>query len=220
MFNKDMFYKLKRTNVILNTLRNLFITILSITLTSSCVTMSQIKPDFEDIINKKDLSFKFKDYNSFIFVDIDNQVLFFLKKGTVKKSYNISTSSYGTGNKLNSLKTPLGEHRISEKIGKDLPIGAILKGRIWTGGIANIITENIDTDEDLVTSRILWLEGTQEGLNKGPGIDSKSRFIYIHGTAEEGLIGKPASDGCIRMYNEDVIELFAFASLGTEVWIY
>ncbi len=220
MFNKDMFYKLKRTNVILNTLRNLFITILSITLTSSCVTMSQIKPDFEDIINKKDLSFKFKDYNSFIFVDIDNQVLFFLKKGTVKKSYNISTSSYGTGSKLNSLKTPLGEHRISEKIGKDLPIGAILKGRVWTGGIANIITENIDTDEDLVTSRILWLEGTQEGLNKGPGIDSKSRFIYIHGTAEEGLIGKPASDGCIRMYNEDVIELFAFASLGTEVWIY
>jgi len=220
MFNKNMLYKLKRTNVILNTLRNLFITILCITLTSSCVTMSQIKPDFEDIINKKGLSFKFKDYNSFIFVDIDNQVLFFLKKGTVKKSYNISTSSYGTGNKLNSLKTPLGEHRISEKIGKDLPIGAILKGRIWTGGIANIITENIDTDEDLVTSRILWLEGTQEGLNKGPGIDSKSRFIYIHGTAEEGLIGKPASDGCIRMYNEDVIELFTFTSLGTEVWIY
>ena len=82
------------------------------------------------------------------------------------------------------------------------------------------ITKYIDTDEDLVTSRILWLEGTEVGLNKGPGIDSKSRYIYIHGTAEEGLIGQPASDGCIRMYNDDVIELFTLAPLDTEVWIY
>ena len=182
--------------------------------------MSQIQPYLDGLIKQKNLSFKFRNYPSFIFIDVDNQNLFLLKKGTIQKSYKISTSSYGTGNIENSYKTPLGVHKISEKIGDNLPLGAVLKGRVWTGGIANIIKQNIDTDKDLVTSRILWLEGTEEGLNKGPGIDSKSRFIYIHGTAEEGLIGRPASDGCIRMYNDDVIELFTLVPLDTEVWIY
>ena len=210
----------KKTNVTFSIFKDLLLTIFCIIILSSCVSMSQIKPDLEGIINKKDLSFKFRDYNSFIFVDVDSQALFLLKKGTVHKYYKISTSMYGTGNKENSLMTPLGIHKVSEKIGDNLPLGAILKGRVWTGGIANIITKYIDTDEDLVTSRILWLEGTEEGLNKGPGIDSKSRYIYIHGTAEEGLIGQPASDGCIRMYNDDVIELFSLVPLDTEVWIY
>ena len=77
-----------------------------------------------------------------------------------------------------------------------------------------------DTDFDLVTTRILWLEGTEQGFNKGPGVDSKSRFIYIHGTPEEGLIGQPASDGCVRMYNKDIIELFSLVEEKTPVWIY
>ncbi len=94
-----------------------------------------------------------------------------------------------------------------------------MKGRKWTGSIANIIKDPIDTDLDIVTSRILWLEGQELGLNRGPGIDSKERYIYIHGTAEEGLIGKPASDGCIRMYNSDVIELFDKIPINTNVWI-
>ena len=70
-----------------------------------------------------------------------------------------------------------------------------------------------------MTSRILWLDGLEEGKNKGPGVDSRSRYIYIHGTAEEGLIGKPASDGCIRMYNSEVIELFGLVEEKTQVWI-
>ena len=65
----------------------------------------------------------------------------------------------------------------------------------------------------------MWLEGLEQGKNLGPGVDSKSRYIYIHGTAEEGLIGKPASDGCVRMYNDDVITLFEKVNLNTEVWI-
>ena len=64
------------------------------------------------------------------------------------------------------------------------------------------------------------VEYSEEGLNKGEGIDSRKRFIYIHGTAEEGLIGKPASDGCIRMYNDDVIELFDLVDEKAQVWIY
>ena len=100
-----------------------------------------------------------------------------------------------------------------------MPKGAILKARKWTGAIANIIKEPIDTEFDVVTSRILWLSGLEEGKNLGSGVDSKSRYIYIHGMAEEGLIGKPASDGCVRMYNSDVISLFNRVDVNTEVWI-
>ena len=122
--------------------------------------------------------------------------------------------------KKNSFKTPLGQHEIHKKIGDNLPMNAILKGRKWNGAIANIISEKIDTDYDHVTSRILWLDGLELEKNKGGDVDSRSRYIYIHGTAEEGLIGIPASDGCIRMYNNDVIELFDLVDLQTKVWIY
>ena len=66
----------------------------------------------------------------------------------------------------------------------------------------------------------MWLDGLELGKNKGDGIDSRNRYIYIHGTAEEGLIGKPASDGCIRMYNRDVLELYDLVEEQTQVWIY
>jgi lipoprotein-anchoring transpeptidase ErfK/SrfK len=65
----------------------------------------------------------------------------------------------------------------------------------------------------------MWLQGLDEGVNKGDGVDSWSRYIYIHGTHEEGLIGQPASHGCIRMRNADVIELFASVPTKTLVWI-
>ena len=154
-----------------------------------------------------------------IIVKVDTQELYFLEKGTIREKFTVSTSVYGTGSEVNSFKTPLGKHVITEKIGKNLPFGAILKGREWTGALANIIKEPIDTEFDVVTSRILWLSGLEEGLNLGPGVDSKSRYIYIHGTAEEGLIGRPASDGCVRMYNNDVISLFEKVDTDTEVWI-
>ncbi len=162
----------------------------------------------------------FNQLESLLYVDIDNQNMFLLKKGTVFKVYKISSSYYGTGSEVNSLKTPLGKHEIYKKLGQNLPVNAILKGRVWNGAIANIITEEVDTDFDHVTSRILWLDGLEVGKNKGKGIDSRSRYIYIHGTAEEGLIGKPASDGCIRMYNSDVIELFELVEEKAQVWIY
>ncbi len=169
-------------------------------------SLNQIYPEYESL-------------PSFILVKVDSQKLIHFKKGRIVKVYSVSTSAYGTGSKINSYKTPLGRHKIDEKIGKDLPKGAILKGRKWTGAIANLITEPIDTKFDVVTSRILWLTGLEEGLNKGPGVDSKDRYIYIHGTAEEGLIGKPASDGCVSMYNYDVISLFDKVDIDTELLI-
>ena len=162
----------------------------------------------------------YENLNTLLYVDIESQSLLHIKKGTVLKVYNISSSAYGTGSKENSFKTPLGKHEIYKKLGSNLPENAILKGRVWNGAIADIIKDPIDTDFDHVTSRILWLDGLEEGLNKGKGIDSRRRFIYIHGTAEEGLIGKPASDGCIRMYNDDVIELFDLVDEKAQVWIY
>ena len=162
----------------------------------------------------------YKDLPVLLFVDIETQTLSHIEKGTFLKLYKISSSYYGTGSKLNSLKTPLGRHDIYKKIGSNLPINAILKGRVWNGAIADIIEEPIDTEFDHVTSRILWLDGLELGKNKGRGIDSRNRYIYIHGTAEEGLIGTPASDGCIRMYNKDVVELFDLVDEKAQVWIY
>ena len=193
----------------------LFITLFLI----SC-TVTQEKPsNYMALANIESISAEYRELEALIVVDISTQQLFFLKKGQIEEIYSVSTSVYGTGSKVNSFKTPLGRHKISEKIGEGLPEGAILKGRRWTGAIANIIKEPIDTDFDVVTSRILWLTGLEEGKNLGSGVDSKSRYIYIHGTAEEGLIGKPASDGCVRMYNVDVISLFNSVNIDTEVWI-
>ena len=186
---------------------------------TSCTVITE-KPSINKVLESlKTISLDYKDLDMLIAVNINSQELFLLNRGNIEQVYSISTSTYGTGSKENSFKTPLGKHKISEKIGQGLPRGAILKARKWTGAIANIINNPIDTEFDVVTSRILWLEGLEEGKNFGPGVDSKSRYIYIHGTAEEGLIGKPASDGCVRMYNNDVISLFDKVSINTEVWI-
>ncbi len=189
---------------------------------SSCTSLLEVnnmnKNNYIDTLNAIDPNFIAAE--NLLYVDIENQSLIYLKKGSIQKIYTISSSSYGTGSKENSYKTPLGKHEIYKKIGGNLPENAILKGRVWNGAIADVIKEPIDTDFDHVTSRILWLDGLEIGKNKGKGIDSRKRFIYIHGTAEEGLIGKPASDGCIRMYNRDVIELFDLVNEKAQVWIF
>ncbi len=216
-----MFYKINK-KINNKHLYNKYISfiLLFITLFSISCTVTQEKPsNYMALANIESISAEYRELEALIVVDISTQQLFFLKKGQIEEIYSVSTSVYGTGSKVNSFKTPLGRHKISEKIGEGLPEGAILKGRRWTGAIANIIKEPIDTDFDVVTSRILWLTGLEEGKNLGSGVDSKARYIYIHGTAEEGLIGKPASDGCVRMYNIDVISLFNSVNIDTEVWI-
>ena len=131
------------------------------------------------------------------------------------KTYPISSSKYGIGNQAGSNKTPLGLHRIEKKFGANAPLGLIFKARQSTGRIATINAENGAT----ITTRIMWLKGLEAGKNSGRGIDSYKRYIYIHGTAEENKIGQPASHGCIRMYNRDVIHLFDRITTGTQVYI-
>ena len=216
-----MFYNYLIKNIIKQIFKiYTFFLVLFITLfLFSCTVTQEKSSNYMTLENIESFSQDYKEIELLLVVDVTTQQLFLLKKGIIERIYSISTSVYGTGSEVNSYKTPLGKHKISEKIGEGLPEGAILKGRRWTGAIANIIKEPIDTEFDVVTSRILWLTGLEEGKNLGSGVDSKSRYIYIHGTAEEGLIGKPASDGCVRMYNSDVITLFDTVNVDTEVWI-
>ena len=152
-------------------------------------------------------------------IDISEQRLYLIENSLIKASYPISTSKYGEGSIENSFKTPLGKHSIKEMIGEEAEINTIFTSRINTKRSATIIDQFEDTDNDYVTSRIMWLDGEEDGLNKGGNVDSFRRYIYIHGTHEEGLIGTKASHGCIRMFNYDVIELFNLVNIGTKVLI-
>lgn len=151
----------------------------------------------------------------YLHVDIKNQRLFFIKNKAVVKTYPVSTSKFGIGNIENSNMTPLGVHQISNKIGHNAPHGRIFRSREDTGENYN---ENM-TEENLILTRILRLDGLEPGINKGGKIDSFSRYIYIHGTNREDLIGTPMSHGCICMRNNDIIELFDSVEEGTLVII-
>ena len=133
------------------------------------------------------------------------------------KAYSVSTAKNGPGQEWKSYKTPLGRHEIAEKIGERADIGTVFKERMPTGEVLQV---NADIDYDPVVTRILTLRGLEEGFNAGENVDTYKRRIYIHGTVHEHLIGQPFSNGCIRMKNSDIIELFDFVQEGTEVHIY
>ena len=154
-----------------------------------------------------------------VLVDTSEQEMYLYVKKQLKKIYSISTGIKGEGNKKGSDQTPLGAHIVRDKIGDNASLGAIFVGRKNTGEIADIIREPRTVEGDFVTTRILWLDGLEKGKNRGGDVDSHSRFIYIHGTIEEGLIGKKASHGCIRMYNRDVIKVFDKLPVGSLVYI-
>ncbi len=153
----------------------------------------------------------------FIIVDANDQRLYLFERNQLKFEFPVSTSAVGVGSAEGSNRTPLGLHRIAEKFGDGEPVGMIFKSRRPTGKLATIQTRPIKGDGDDVTTRIMWLQGLQPGINEGKGVDSHARFIYIHGTPEEGLIGRPESHGCIRMNNTQVIELFNQVPVGTLV---
>jgi len=133
-----------------------------------------------------------------------------LKRGEATlRSYPISTSRFGIGTEEGSFKTPTGRFRVAEKIGGDTPSGTIFRGRVPLEP-----NDPLPATEDLVMSRILWLDGLDQD-----NANTRDRFIYIHGTKHEDKIGRPASHGCIRMRNADVIELFDLVDAETPVVI-
>jgi hypothetical protein len=124
-----------------------------------------------------------------------------------------STSRLGVGQLADSCKTPLGLHRIAVKIGGGQPIGTVFRNRVPVG-----LTWCGQPDAP-IAHRILWLEGLEQGLNRGARVDSFKRYIYVHGVADETTLGRPASRGCIHLQAKDLMPLFDVLPIGTLVWI-
>lgn len=152
-----------------------------------------------------------------LYVSVQRQSLFHLRRRRLLNVYPVATSGRGLGAETDSYRTPEGLHRISDKVGDEVPPLGILKDRVFTGELADVDFAGVD--KDWITSRILWLDGLEPGLNKGGSVDSHNRFIYIHGTANERSVGKPSSMGCIRMCNADVIKLYDAVPVGALVVI-
>ena len=150
-------------------------------------------------------------------VSIADQQLEVLDAGVVLKAYCVSTSKFGAGENFGSYRTPRGRHVIHAKIGDGEPPGTVFRGRQVTGEIYSDELAGRHPDRDWVLTRILWLSGTEVGKNRLGTVDSLERYIYIHGTPEVEALGTPASHGCIRMSDEDVIELYDLVSPGTAV---
>ena len=148
------------------------------------------------------------------FVDAALQEAVLYDGDAVVRRYRVSTAKNGLGCTANSDCTPIGKLRIAEKIGEGLPIGTVFRSRaptkdVWSSDPSNPLSSSTD---DLVLSRILWLGGAE-----AQNANTHRRYVYIHGTNHENLLGQPASHGCIRMRNTDVIELFDLVAVGNEV---
>ncbi len=139
-----------------------------------------------------------------IIIDSSQQILKFYNK-----IYLVSTAKNGLGDKENSFCTPIGKHKIISKIGNNMP-----KNMLFINRKATSIYVGKNNNDDLILSRILWLNGIEEH-----NFNNKNRYIYIHGTNDEKNIGKAVSKGCIRMKNNDILELFNLVNIGDIVLI-
>ncbi|MCH2062812.1 MAG: L,D-transpeptidase [Roseibacillus sp.] len=148
------------------------------------------------------------DIHNKVLVSVRDQKMMIVKEGVPVKSYSVSTSKFGLGDRPGSKYTPLGTMRIARKIGDGAPSGAVFKSRRRTG---EVLRPN-SPGRDPIVSRIIWLKG-MEYKNR----NAYRRYIYIHGTPEEWSIGRPASYGCIRMRSRDIIDLYRRVGVGAEV---
>lgn len=156
-----------------------------------------------------------------VWISVAQQRFRLVEDGAILWDVPCATAAAGVGSRGGSNQTPLGWHAIAEKIGEGAKWGQVFRSRqpskeVWKPGM--------DTEEDLVLTRILWLDGLEPGVNKGRMadgtlVDSKQRYIYIHGTNGEEQIGQPSSHGCVRLLNDDVIKAFDMLHEGTKVLI-
>lgn len=159
----------------------------------------------------------------YIEVSIKEQTLTLFDAEKQLKHYSISTARNGPGELVNSECTPRGLHVISEKIGDGAKTNSVFVGRIATGEVYEPALRELHPERDWILTRILWLSGTEEGKNKGLKngvcVDSHDRYIYIHGSPDDVDMGTPGSRGCVRMRNNEIVELFDLIEEGTEVVI-
>jgi len=142
----------------------------------------------------------------------------FFEDCALRRSHVISTSLRPPSNIKNSLGTPRGLHTIGERIGAGAPPGTVFKGRVNLGQHFNELGDEAN-QRNLITTRILWLRGLENGVNAGGEVDTHDRYIYIHGTNHEDRLGRPYSAGCIEMNNLEIIALFDEVRTGDHVWI-
>ena len=155
-----------------------------------------------------------------IVVSIDQQKLWHIR-GQDCETYVVSTARAGLGCVEDSNQTPDGLHQVGEKIGAGAVPGTVFKARQSTGKLAS---EWGAPEDNLITSRILWLDGLEPGHNQGVAcdgkvVDTKRRFVYIHGTNQSAKLGQPNSHGCVLLSDPDVIRLFDLVPVGTRVLI-
>jgi UDP-N-acetylmuramate--L-alanine ligase len=148
-------------------------------------------------------------------VDAERQVATLIEGGAPVAAWPVSTARRGIGGEEGSFRTPPGWHQVRRKIGEDAAQGAVFVSRQRTGERWCGETRH----DDLILTRILTLDGLEDGVNRGPGCDSRSRYIYLHGTNHEDLVGRTASHGCVRLSNRDVTELFGRMDEGDLVLI-
>ena len=152
-------------------------------------------------------------------IALAEQRLDLLQGGAAFKSYAISTSKNGAGERAGSYQTPRGAHLIRAKIGDGAPLGTVFRGRRPTGEIYSEELARAQPGRDWILTRILWLSGLEVGRNRLGDVDTMRRYIYIHGTPDSTTLGSPSSIGCVRMRNAAIVELFDLVPTGTGVEI-
>lgn len=157
---------------------------------------------------------------SYLDVSIPEQTLLLVENGVIKQCYQVSTAKNGAGEVRGSERTPRGWHIIRAKIGDGQPVNTVFKGRRPTGEIYGADLGRQFPNRDWILTRILWLGGLEAGHNRYGIVDTCWRYIYIHGTSDEDRIGTPASHGCIRMTNADMLDLFNRVQPGWKVLIH
>jgi len=155
----------------------------------------------------------------FIVVDLRAQRLRITFDQGLERVYAISTAANGAGELNGTGCTPRGIHRVRIKIGAGCALGAVFRGRRWTGEVYCDELARRWPERDWILTRILWLTGQEPGCNRGGDVDTLRRFIYIHGCPACEPMGEPRSHGCIRMHDADLIELFDLTPAGTLVEI-
>ncbi len=151
-----------------------------------------------------------------IWIDLAQQQLYLPQ---YQRVYAISTGKNGIGEAENSGKTPRGWHRVEQMFGHDAAKNAVFVARQTTGEVYDQELAAQYPQRDWILSRILWLSGLEPEFNQGAGCDTFARYIYIHGTPDTEPMGVPMSHGCIRMRNDDVIELFQCIEAGALVYL-
>lgn len=153
-------------------------------------------------------------------INLTTQTLQVLRDEKPVKSYLVSTATNGPGERNGSECTPRGRHVVVEKIGEDCELNTVFVGRVPTGEVYTPELRGKFPDRDWIITRILRLQGTEPGLNQGGDVDTLDRHVYIHGAPDDVSMGMPGSHGCIRMRNDDIVDLCKRSTEGMEVLIH